>query len=62
VCRIDLISPQIDTEIPTQLLDLGALVFPVRYKTICTNNVEHMLSRPAPPRAEAIEEGMRLGG
>jgi hypothetical protein len=37
-------------------------VLPVRYEAIRANNVEHMLGRPAPPRAEAIEEGVRLGG
>ena len=37
-------------------------MLPVRYETIRTHKVEHVLGGPAPSRAEAIEEGMRLKG
>jgi len=37
-------------------------VLPVRYETIRTHKVEHMLGGLAPSRAEAVKEGMRLNG
>ena len=37
-------------------------MLPVRYETIRTHKVEHMLGGFAPSRAEAIEEGVRLSG
>ena len=37
-------------------------MLPVRYETIRTHKVEHMLGGLAPSRAEAVKEGMRLNG
>lgn len=37
-------------------------MLPVRYETIRTHKVEHMLGGFAPSRAEAIEESVRLNG